>query len=79
MQNMQRKDCPVCRAHTIMQADADNVDWELGKHIKKNFPMEWREAGIKQQTEDGLKRFGPAYRHPKDGKEYKEPGDCKMM
>jgi hypothetical protein len=50
----------------------------LGKLIKKNFPREWRDAGIAMQTEDGIKRFGPSYKHPKAGKELKE-SNCAFM
>jgi E3 ubiquitin-protein ligase BAH len=78
MQHNKTKPCPVCRAPVILVADSDNLDKELGKLIKKNFPREWREAGIAQQTEDGLKQFGPSYKHPKAGKEWKEPG-CRFM
>jgi hypothetical protein len=52
----------------------DNIDEELERFLKKNFPREVREKRIENEIIDGVSRFGPNYVHPSQSKD-----KCQVM
>lgn len=74
MQLERKPRCPLCRENVIMEAGFDNIDEELEKFLKKNFPREVREKRIENEIIDGVSRFGPSYVHPSQSKD-----KCQVM
>lgn len=56
----------MCRENVILEADQDNIDEQLSKFLKKNFPKEVRAKQIYLETEDGRERWGIDYKHPSE-------------
>jgi E3 ubiquitin-protein ligase BAH len=66
--------CFIKRATVNANQNQDNIDEELERFLKKNFPREVREKRIENEIIDGVSRFGPNYVHPSQSKD-----KCQVM
>ncbi|KAK1844085.1 ring-14 protein [Colletotrichum chrysophilum] len=63
IQRRNEKNCPLCRADTVMKASADNLDMQLEKYMRKYFPKEAKEKQRANEIERGIEDYGPEYVH----------------
>ncbi|PHH58590.1 hypothetical protein CDD81_5146 [Ophiocordyceps australis] len=63
IQRRQESTCPLCRAHVVMRASADNLDEKLRRFLKKYFPEEVKEKQRANEIERGIEEYGPGYKH----------------
>ncbi|TDZ19743.1 Transcriptional regulator of form adherence 3 [Colletotrichum orbiculare MAFF 240422] len=63
IQRRNEKQCPLCRADTVMRASADNLDIQLEKYMRKYFPKEAKEKQRANEIERGIEDYGPEYVH----------------
>jgi hypothetical protein len=66
--------CSIKRGTVNANQNQDNIDEELERFLKKNFPREVREKRIENEIIDGVSRFGPNYVHPSQSKD-----KCEVM
>ncbi|KAL6851984.1 SPX domain-containing protein [Trichoderma novae-zelandiae] len=69
LQRRQEEHCPLCRARVVMDASAKNIDSDLERFMRKNFPAEVKEKERADQIERGIEEFGPSYK----------PAECTVM
>ncbi|KAI9738325.1 MAG: hypothetical protein M1834_008823 [Cirrosporium novae-zelandiae] len=62
MQRENQDHCPLCRENVVMQADSDNIDRELVKFLKKNFPKEVKEKQKENEYLAGVDMYGPDFK-----------------
>ncbi|CAK7222251.1 hypothetical protein SBRCBS47491_004802 [Sporothrix bragantina] len=62
MQRENQKFCPMCRGEVVMQADLDNLDFELEKFLKRYFRAEAKEKQKANEMERGQELFGENYK-----------------
>ncbi|TDZ28742.1 Transcriptional regulator of form adherence 3 [Colletotrichum spinosum] len=60
IQRRNEKQCPLCRADTVMRASADI---QLEKYMRKYFPKEAKEKQRANEIERGIEDYGPEYVH----------------
>ncbi|KAF6813141.1 RING-14 protein [Colletotrichum plurivorum] len=63
IQRRNEKNCPLCRADTVMRASADNLDIQLERYMRKYFPKESKEKQRANEIERGIEDYGPEYVH----------------
>ncbi|PKK51321.1 hypothetical protein CI102_3081 [Trichoderma harzianum] len=61
IQRRKEECCPLCRAHVVMDASADNIDAELEKFMRKYFLPEVKEKQRANDLERGVEEFGEGY------------------
>lgn len=79
IQRREEKQCPLCRADVVLNTSGgvypewameswltrrlENVDYKLGKYLKKYFPREVKEKQRANDIERGIEDYGPNYKH----------------
>ncbi|KFA72381.1 hypothetical protein S40288_05614 [Stachybotrys chartarum IBT 40288] len=61
VQRRKERHCPLCRADVVMKASAENVDLELEKFLKKNFPVDVKEKQRANEIERAMEDYGPGH------------------